>query len=156
MKICHKCKEEKGTDKFHKNKHASDGLNFWCKECRSLCAKDQIKSEARRERVRKHMDEPGVRHRYNVRNLRYRHNDPKKYAQRVKEYSERNPEKVEARRLLRNAIRRGEVKRTVCCVCSHPKVDAHHEDYSRPYDVLWLCKIHHSRIHADRIAALRK
>ena len=29
------------------------------------------------------------------------------------------------------------------------KAEAHHEDYSRPLDVVWLCSLHHHRRHAE-------
>ena len=35
-----------------------------------------------------------------------------------------------------------------CEICGNPKVDAHHDDYSRPRDVRWLCRAHHRQHHA--------
>ncbi len=31
----------------------------------------------------------------------------------------------------------------ICSDCGETKVEAHHEDYSKPLDVEWLCKKHH-------------
>jgi len=60
---------------------------------------------------------------------------------------ERYPEKVQARNLLEQAVRCGKIKRLPCEVCGNPKTEAHHEDYSKPYDVHWLCRKHHNEIH---------
>jgi hypothetical protein len=37
-----------------------------------------------------------------------------------------------------------------CEVCGDLKVTAHHDDYSKPLDVRWLCRLHHSRAHSSR------
>jgi len=55
--------------------------------------------------------------------------------------------KIQARLATRNAIRRGELKKGACEVCNGIKVDAHHDDYSKPLDVRWLCRVHHSAFH---------
>lgn len=37
-----------------------------------------------------------------------------------------------------------------CEVCGTRKqIDAHHDDYSKPLDVRWLCRSHHRQHHAD-------
>jgi hypothetical protein len=60
---------------------------------------------------------------------------------------ERYPEKVHARKLLFDAVRQGKIKRRPCEVCGHIKVEGHHDDYSKPYEVHWLCKKHHNEVH---------
>ncbi|MFC3331681.1 hypothetical protein ACFOEM_04310 [Paenalcaligenes hominis] len=35
-----------------------------------------------------------------------------------------------------------------CEVCGKSKVDAHHDDYSKPLEVRWLCREHHMQHHA--------
>jgi len=65
-------------------------------------------------------------------------------------YVARYPEKHEAHRLMTNAIRRGELVRKPCEVCGEIKVDGHHEDYSKPLDVRWLCRVHHIEAHNGR------
>ncbi len=55
--------------------------------------------------------------------------------------------KVKARSKLRRALLAGVVKREPCTKCGL-KAEAHHPDYSKPLDVVWLCKIHHKIEHA--------
>ena len=45
----------------------------------------------------------------------------------------------------------GKIKREPCAVCGKEKAQAHHEDYSKHLDVVWLCTRHH----ADRHIYLR-
>jgi ribosomal protein S27AE len=53
------------------------------------------------------------------------------------------------------AIRRGELVRQPCEVCGATKVHAHHDDYSKPLDVRWLCSRHH-RLHHGAMLGPRK
>ncbi len=56
-----------------------------------------------------------------------------------------------ARDYLHLMIRRGVVKRLNCEVCgSDENIEAHHDDYTKPLDVEWLCKIHHQE-HHDKV-----
>lgn len=36
-----------------------------------------------------------------------------------------------------------------CEICNDTEVEAHHDDYTNPYDVRWLCKAHHSQHHTN-------
>lgn len=59
------------------------------------------------------------------------------------------PEKYRARSAVSNAIRDGRLGRgqcEICCDWAH----AHHEDYSKPLEVRWLCPKHHSEEHRKR------
>jgi hypothetical protein len=47
------------------------------------------------------------------------------------------------------AIRRGELVRQPCEVCGNPRSHAHHDDYSKPLEVRWLCAGHHKRWHCE-------
>lgn len=64
------------------------------------------------------------------------------------------PEKEKARRLLQSAVRSGKIKREHCEVCDDPRSQAHHEDYTKPLQVKWLCAIHHRQ--ADDKLRLKK
>ena len=49
---------------------------------------------------------------------------------------------------LNNAIRDGRLKRGPCAVCNTTEnVHGHHDDYSKPLDVRWLCERHHIELH---------
>lgn len=50
-------------------------------------------------------------------------------------------------RAFRKALKEGRVTRKACEVCGNPKTDGHHDDYSRPLDVRWLCRTHHRQHH---------
>jgi hypothetical protein len=45
------------------------------------------------------------------------------------------------------AIKNGSLKKEPCCMCGSIMVHAHHDDYSKPLDVMWLCSVHHSARH---------
>jgi hypothetical protein len=48
---------------------------------------------------------------------------------------------------INNAIKRGFVTRLPCEICGNPRTHAHHDDYSKPLEVLWLCAKHHKEKH---------
>ena len=58
-----------------------------------------------------------------------------------------NPEKHRARNDLARAIIAGGVIIKNCYVCGKSADEAHHEDYSKPLDVIWLCTKHHKEYH---------
>lgn len=62
-------------------------------------------------------------------------------------YCVRFPEKVEAKRIVAEAIRRGELVRGPCEVCGEAKSHGHHPDYDKPLGVMWLCAPHHLEWH---------
>lgn len=59
----------------------------------------------------------------------------------------RNPIQKKANQAVNNAIRDGRLTRQPCEVCGAQKAQAHHEDYSKPLDVRWLCTKHHAEWH---------
>jgi hypothetical protein len=46
-----------------------------------------------------------------------------------------------------NALRDSKLFKTPCIVCGSLKSEAHHEDYSKPLEVIWLCRRHHMERH---------
>jgi hypothetical protein len=69
-----------------------------------------------------------------------------KWARQAK-WRERNPKAAWAHSCLQSALRRGLIERQPCAVCGSPDTDAHHPDYSKPADVMWLCRLHHKAEH---------
>lgn len=68
-------------------------------------------------------------------------------ADRVRGFHCADPVKNHARRALNHAIDAGRLIRGCCEVCGAPNAEGHHEDYSRPLEVRWLCRPHHAEIH---------
>ena len=109
-KKCTDCKLVLPRDQFYKDKKKSLGLACRCKKC----------DVARREIYRK-------------KHLKF-------YAEYRKIYATRYPEKIVAQTKLNYQVRLGNITKTLCEVCAEKKVEGHHEDYSKPLVVNWLCK----------------
>lgn len=60
---------------------------------------------------------------------------------------EKFPEKTRARAALKHALKTGKIVRQPCEKCGAKKVHGHHEDYSKPLQVRWLCRKHHDEEH---------
>ena len=57
------------------------------------------------------------------------------------------PNRRRAQGLVAYALRSGKLVKQPCWVCGEKAV-AHHPDYDRPLDVVWLCQPHHKQTHA--------
>ena len=61
----------------------------------------------------------------------------------MKDYNKKwrlnNKEKVKAHWTVSNAIRYGKLIRKACENCGNEKSHAHHEDYTQPLKIKWLC-----------------
>jgi len=67
-----------------------------------------------------------------------------------KRWMAKNKERALSRERYRYALRFGKIQRGPCEVCgTTEKVEGHHEDYTRPLDVRWLCKEHHRQAHLE-------
>jgi hypothetical protein len=51
--------------------------------------------------------------------------------------------KDRAREAVARAIKVGILIRQPCVICGQEKAEAHHEDYSKPLKIIWLCQKHH-------------
>jgi hypothetical protein len=63
-----------------------------------------------------------------------------------------NPERYLAHLAVEAALRKGKLVKGPCEVCGRTeahatRIDAHHDDYSRPLKVRWLCRQHHIKLH---------
>ena len=136
-KVCRRCGIEKPLDEYYVHSMMLDGhLNF-CKPC--------VKA-----RVRKHRREnDSVR--------QYDRNRPRTEAfkqweiERARMRHLERPLKKKAHAKIAYAIRMGRIVRKPCEDCGS-RAEAHHDDYSKPYDVRWLCSMHHKRWHAENQA----
>ena len=63
-------------------------------------------------------------------------------------YRKKYPQKERAKCLIAYAIKCCDIERQPCEVCkSTYKIEAHHPDYSKPLNVVWLCMKHHREWH---------
>ncbi len=132
QKECFKCGERKPMTEFYKHKMMKDGHLNKCKEC----AKKDV-AEHREKNIEK------IRAYDRARGNR----QPPEYE---KEYRRRFPGKYKAHYMVSNAVRGGKMKREdKCSECgSDFRVEAHHDDYSYPLTVRWLCSACHKQWHA--------
>jgi hypothetical protein len=67
-----------------------------------------------------------------------------------KQWKERNPEKHKAHRAVARAVRKGKLVKPAYCQhrgCKRVRLEAHHDDYTKPLEVIWLCRRHHAARH---------
>ena len=143
MKECFKCHIVKPLSDFYPHKRMADGHLGKCKECAKRDSDDNFKRKMldphwqikERERQRKKEEQ------------RRQNGLVKNYPKKVKSASERKA----IYGAYMSAIQGGKLTPMPCEVCGKEKTQGHHEDYSKPLDVVWLCTRHH----ADRHIHLR-
>jgi len=130
MKECFKCGETKPLTDFYKHKQMKDGRVNKCK----ICNKKDV-AEHRIDNIDK------IRQYDRDRGSRL----PQGYQ---KEWRDKNPNKYRAHNLVNNNIRSGNLHSQPCVICGAEKTVAHHDDYSKPLNVRWMCQVHHKQWHA--------
>lgn len=167
MKVCSKCQKRKRASCYGKRSSSKDGLFAMCKDCRSKDAKKYYDNNIDKESARKkkyRLDNPKkVREDYK----RYYENNIEKESKRkakfykenkqlvkdrIYKYRSDHPDRHYARGVLTNMLRYGKIKKPVrCSLCKSVRfVEGHHPDYSKPKEVVWLCKSCHRQEHTRR------
>ena len=179
MKKCFKCNIEKELSEFYKHSRMADGHLNKCKECTKKDVKIRCYNEPDKIREYEHKRQQNperrkrkVQYQKNQklkdpeRFLEYKRKsilkNPKNSRERQRKYRqnnpdwqrkirERNPEQYKARVMVNNAIRDGRLNKEPCKNCGSTKrLQAHHEDYSKPLDVKWLCNKCHIIKHGKK------
>ena len=138
MKTCFKCVTEKPLSDFYKHPQMADGHLNKCRECAKKDSDDnfkrkqedphwQIKERERQRKKQANRRDMGLAKKYQ------RKNDYIKTKEKYGEYL--------------SAIKNGKLTPQPCAVCGKDKTQGHHEDYSKPLDVVWLCIRHHQDRH---------
>jgi len=65
-------------------------------------------------------------------------------------YREKRPERLRVRHLVYDAIRAGQLLKQPCSICNNIDSYAHHEDYNKPLEIIWLCRRHHTDLHIEK------
>lgn len=79
--------------------------------------------------------------------------DQPKALSRQQRWRKRNPKSYIAHLAVGAALRHGVIEQQPCEQCGANKSEAHHPDYERPYDVVWLCRKCHKAAHKTTEAA---
>jgi hypothetical protein len=79
-------------------------------------------------------------------NRKYRQAHMEEHAENVKRYRRRYPEKAYVAGVMSNAFKTGKLTKEPCEMCGGD-AEAHHEDYDKPLEVRWLCRVHHKELH---------
>jgi len=64
-----------------------------------------------------------------------------------KKYKKLYPEKMKAHQAVFRAIQSGKLEKKPCQFCGSVKSQAHHDNYTKPLEVRWLCPLHHTAWH---------
>lgn len=77
---------------------------------------------------------------------REKENAKKRLSRKLGLWKKNDKLKDQVRHIVRNAVRDGRLFKFPC-FCGEFKTQGHHEDYSKPLDVIWLCAKHHNQLH---------
>ena len=156
MKKCNRCGCEKPFDAFYKHTNMQDGYLSACKACKKKYSRSRSRTaeaKALRHAYDNTPERIAVRDEYN-------HSDKGKEATRKfncsdkgkeakRRYRKDNPEKTGARKKFNKAVLSGKITRPDDCSLCGVKClpEGHHEDYSKPLVVVWLCHPCHCTTH---------
>lgn len=136
FKICFKCNIRKPLSEYHVHKKMWDGHLNKCKICASRDVRENRRNSPRaREYDRRRYYENPERRLFTLMN--------------TLKWQNENPEAYKCHYTTHNAIRDGKIIRQPCRICGNKKSHAHHWDYSKPFDIDWLCAVHHSAEHHE-------
>jgi len=128
-KVCRTCERELNITSFHFTKKSKDGHEHHCKDCRRTKSQAYYKKNAEKYHA-------------------YRRTDAykKSTARAARAHREKHPERDSAWNAVTVAIRKGDLVSRPCA-CGEEETQAHHPDYSKPLEVMWVCRRCHHNIH---------
>lgn len=121
-KICSTCRKRLKLESFpRRSLNKSDGRASVCTDCHAVYMRDYARENRTKE------DKSAA----------------------SKRYRERFPERESARAAVKRALKQKKLVRpSRCSECNKRTfVEAHHPNYKKPLDVMWLCKKCHGSIH---------
>jgi transcription elongation factor Elf1 len=132
-KQCSVCGKEKSLSEYQARKASKDGRTAACRECLKKRDKARYPGErdSRAELMRAYMQTE---------------NGKASHSKSSAKWREFNSLRRAAHVVIGNAIKKGVLISLPCFVCGG-RAEAHHPDYDRPLDVIWLCSIHHKEAH---------
>jgi ribosomal protein S27AE len=135
-KKCFKCKTVKPLTEFYTHSKMADGHLNKCKECtKNDVAQHRSKNI---EKIRAYDRERG------------KHPERAKAAAQISSaWRKADNRRTRAHNAVTRAVRSGKLVRQPCERCGEIKSLAHHEDYDKPLEVVWLCQPCHKQRHKE-------
>ncbi len=141
-KVCFRCHQDKLISEFYRHSQMKDGHLNKCKEC--------TKNDAN-----KHRSE-------NIEKIREYDRERGKQEHRIANstrssaaWRSADKRRASCHNKVRWALQSGTLQKLPCERCKNPKSLAHHEDYGKPLDVIWLCQPCHKQRHKEIDSELR-
>jgi len=138
-KLCRRCLKILSVSEFYAHQKMADGRLNFCKKCTKIRITNH--REKNLERIREYD--------------KIKHARPESIARRKeyqKWYDVAKSDQKKANQSVNNAVRDRRLKKQPCVICNNSKSEAHHHDYSKPLDVIWLCRVHHMRLHHNKFS----
>ena len=136
MKRCFKCKRKKPLDKFYWHPEMKDKHLGKCK----LCARKDAKKRYYKKRKQ-------------ILEYEKRRTQTKERREQLRRYKRKSnlkfPGKRRARMKVASHLKNKRLIKQDCETCGDKETEAHHPDYRKPLDVIWLCKKHHLQQHIN-------
>ena len=135
-KQCFKCLTIKPLNEFYKHQAMADGHVNKCK----LCNKNDVTNNRNAK-----IDY------YRAYDLK-RSKEPERYktASAISAaWRQSDTRRTKCHNAITRAIRSGKLIKQSCVRCGNEKSLAHHEDYDKPLDVIWLCQPCHKQRHKE-------
>jgi len=127
-KTCNKCGEEKPLELFYGAASNKDNLSGHCKSCKAKYGR------VWRGKNPDYYSKYAVSHRKSI-------------CETSNQWNKDNPDKARCRGIVWRALKNGDIFKESCVVCGNHNSQAHHDDYSLPLDIIWLCNKHHKELH---------
>lgn len=139
---CSMCGEEKPKSEFHKRTCRLRGYQSKCKMCVSQYYREKYATDPEHKRKRNNFVN------------RWRANNPDAWSEIAKRCRDKHDYQGQYPRVrkraswrVKEAIRSGRMKRLPCNICGERLSHAHHCDYNKPLEVMFLCADHHRGWH---------
>lgn len=166
-RVCTVCKVEKPYDCFSKSKKGKNGHAEQCKVCRLAKNREYYKRNpevflAKHERWAKRNPQNILKNQraYYERNKerileKLRESRKANGYRNTKAYRQRNRQKIDCHNFVALAVKLGHIKKPHFCEkCKNNCMpQAHHHDYTKPLDVVWLCRKCHGEEHRISLPA---
>jgi hypothetical protein len=148
---CRVCNKEKNLELFTKCNKSLNGRTKVCKSCNAAKHKEYRNSRPEKTKMiqKKSQEKRNNSGKQKEYEQSRRHNDS--YKERMRREAHKryySSGKAKTRIITNRAIKNGKIVKQCCYQCSSSEnLEAHHENYDLPLEVVWLCRPCHRSYH---------